>query len=64
MRERLARTRSAITGDTRITLRLLIFAIAVVVGSSMAPVPWAQIALVGLLGLVIDTVLWRTRRTT
>jgi hypothetical protein len=48
------RTRAAIGADTRITVRLLILFIAAALGSSMAPIPWAQIALVALIGIALD----------
>jgi len=48
------RVGAAIGADGRVTLRLMVFLTAAVIGSSTAPTPWAQVALVALLGIAID----------
>ena len=55
------RASAAIGADSRVTLRLMVFMVVCALGSSMAPPPWAQLALVALLGIAIDIA--RMRRT-
>jgi hypothetical protein len=52
------RTGAAIGGG--VSVRLLLLFTAAALGSSMAPIPWAQIALVALLGIAIDVARRRT----
>lgn len=52
------RTSAAIGGG--VSVRLLLLFTAAALGSSMAPIPWAQIALVALLGIAIDVARRRT----
>ena len=51
---------TAVGVDARVHTRALIFLCLAALGASMAPFPWAQVALISILGLALD---WaRTKR--
>jgi hypothetical protein len=45
----------AVTGAT-VTFRVAVFLVIAVVGSSMAPAPWSQMALLSIVGLTVELV--------
>jgi hypothetical protein len=51
---------AAVGADHRVTVRVMVFLALAVLGSSQAPFPWAQIALLAVLGIGLDIA--RTRR--
>lgn len=54
------RVAAAAGADARVTTRALIFMVVIALGASMAPAPWAQLAIIALVGLALD---WaRTKR--
>jgi hypothetical protein len=54
------RVGSAVGVDTRVSARVLVFFTVAAVAASTAPMPWAQVAIVALLGLALD---WTRKRT-
>lgn len=53
------RVGAAVGVDARVNVRVLVFLAMAALGASMAPAPWAQIALVSLIGLALD---WARKR--
>lgn len=50
----------AVGADARVSLRVLVFLVVAALAVSFAPVPWAQLGLIALVGLALD---WaRTKR--
>jgi hypothetical protein len=50
------RAAALLTGQAPVTVRLVILLVFAVLGSSMAPIPWNQIALLSIVGIALETV--------
>lgn len=50
----IGRVGTVITGPAPVTVRLVVLLVFAIVGSSMAPVPWNQIAVLSIVGLALE----------